>query len=206
MPSIIGLTGTLGAGKGAVVAYLTQHRGFAHFSVRDYLTTIIERRGLPVNRDSMVTVANELREQHSPSYLAEALLHEARAKPDVGDFIIESIRTEGEVVALRALAPDSFKLFAVDAPVALRYERIRGRASATDDVSLATFTANEERELHSSDPTKQNLSRCIELSDATFTNDGTLEQLWAQIDAAVPAPSPARTTLGATPAAPSPGE
>ena len=108
MPSIIGLTGTLGAGKGAVVEYLTQRRGYAHFSVRDYLTVIIERRGLPVNRDSMVAVANELREQHSPSYLAEALLQEARAKPGVSDFIIESIRTEGEVTALRALAPDCF--------------------------------------------------------------------------------------------------
>ena len=197
---IIGLTGTLGAGKGAVVAFLTQNCGFLHFSVRDHLTTLIERRGMPVNRESMVVIANELREKHSPSYLAEALLQEARAT-GVENFIIESIRTEGEVVALRALASDCFKLFAVDAPAELRYERIRKRSSATDDVSLEEFIANEQREMHSNDPTKQNLSRCIELADATFTNCGTLEQLHAQIERAVPVAKGASTPSSLPPSA-----
>ena len=59
---ILGLTGTLGAGKGTVVEYLKE-KGFAHFSARAYLQEEIARRGLPNNRDSMVTIGNEFREK-----------------------------------------------------------------------------------------------------------------------------------------------
>lgn len=185
--SIVGITGTLGAGKGTVVAYLTQKLGYQHYSVRDYLTTLIERRGMPLNRDSMVAVANELRAKHSPSFIVEQLLQEARDTQGASSFIIESIRTEGEVTALRALAPDSFKLFAVDADAKLRYTRVHERGTATDHVTLDEFLANEAREMHATDPTKQNLARCIEIADAKFMNDGSLEQLWEQVQAALPA-------------------
>ncbi len=174
---IIGITGTLAAGKGAIVEYL-ETKGFQHFSVRSYLTEIIEERGMPVNRDSMVSVANELREENSPSFIAEELYTKAREVG--GDVIIESIRTEGEVNALNAKG--SFYLFAIDADSKIRYDRAIGRASATDSVSYETFVANEEREWTNTDPTKGNLRRCIELADYKFTNDGSLDELFTQID------------------------
>ena len=34
---IIGITGTLGAGKGTVVEYLVEKKGFDHYSVRAFL-------------------------------------------------------------------------------------------------------------------------------------------------------------------------
>ena len=58
---IIGITGTLGAGKGTIVDYLTKHHKFQHFSVREYLSKIIKSRGGEVNRDSLVATANEER-------------------------------------------------------------------------------------------------------------------------------------------------
>ena len=57
----IGITGTLGAGKGTIVDYLVKSRGFEHYSVRAFITEEIKRRGLPVNRDSMTQVGNDLR-------------------------------------------------------------------------------------------------------------------------------------------------
>ncbi|MFY0643512.1 MAG: AAA family ATPase [Bacteroidia bacterium] len=177
---IIGITGTLAAGKGAIVEYL-ESKGFKHFSVRAYLTKLVKERNLPVNRDSMVSIANELREQNSPSFIAEELYREAKAAG--GDVIIESIRTEGEVDALKAKG--SFYLFAIDADSKLRYSRAIGRASETDSVSFETFVQNEEREWANTDPTKGNLRRCIELSDYKFTNDGSLEELFTQVDTAL---------------------
>ena len=61
---IIGITGTLGAGKGTIVDYLTINKGFKHYSVRQYLIEEIEKKGLPVNRDTMTEVANNLRASH----------------------------------------------------------------------------------------------------------------------------------------------
>ena len=38
---IIGITGTLGAGKGTIVEYLVGKKGFKHYSVRELLSEII---------------------------------------------------------------------------------------------------------------------------------------------------------------------
>lgn len=175
---LIGITGTIGAGKGTIVEYLTTRHHFKHFSVREYLTRIINERGMPVNRDSLVAIGNELRAKNSPSFIAEELYREA--KESGGDCIIESIRTVGEVNALHAKG--NFHLFAVDADQRLRYDRIVVRASATDKIDYETFIENEIREMNSNDPNKQNLSECIKLSDYQFINNGSLESLYKQID------------------------
>ena len=93
---IIGITGTLGAGKGTVVEYLSQNKGFLHFSVREYLKKEMKRRSMPNNRDSMTHLANELRTQNSPSYVTDQLYLESLEKNK--NAIIESIRTPGEII------------------------------------------------------------------------------------------------------------
>lgn len=175
---IIGITGTIGAGKGTIVDYLTSHHEFLHFSVRGYLTKILKERGMEINRDNLVAVANELREKNTPSFIAEELYREAKAEGK--NCIIESIRTVGEINALRK--NDQFFLFAVDADQKLRYQRIVERASETDHISYETFVDNENREMSSTDPNKQNLDACMKMADFTFINNGSFEDLYEQVD------------------------
>jgi len=175
---IIGITGTLGAGKGTIVDYLVQEKGFVHFSVRGFITEEIIRQGLPVNRDSMVTVANKLRATHSPSYIIDQLYKQALLTGK--NCIIESIRTPGEVQSL--VEKGNFVLFAVDADPMLRYDRIVMRNSETDRISYSTFIANEEREMQSNDPAKQNIGRCIEKADYIFKNNSGITELYKQLE------------------------
>jgi len=178
---IIGITGTLGAGKGTIVEYLQEKYGFAHFSVRGFLTEIINQKNLPLNRDSMVIVANELRANHSPSYIVEQLYE--KAKKGGKDAVIESIRTVGEVNALQEL--DNFLLIAVDADPALRYARVVERNSETDQIDFDTFKANEAREMTATDPAKQNLSACQKLANFVVDNNGSFDHLYLQIEKAL---------------------
>jgi len=170
---IIGITGTLGAGKGTIVKYLTEVEEFSHYSVRVFLTDKIAYRNLPLNRDSMMLVANELRTSNGPSYIIDELYLQARRSGH--NCVIESIRTAGEIESLKRKG--NFHLFAVDADPKIRYERITRRKSATDAVSFEVFLANEEREYTSNNPNKQNLKKCIEMADYRFNNDGSIEQL-----------------------------
>jgi dephospho-CoA kinase len=174
---IIGITGTIGAGKGTIVDYLVNNYGFKHYSVRDYLIKEATKENLPLNRDTYVMLANRLRENYSPSFIIDELYKEA-AKNGT-DAIIESIRTPGEVAALRT--KENFTLWAVDANPVIRYERIVARQSETDHISFETFLSNEEREMNTDDPTKQNLAECIRQADILFVNNGDFKELYQQI-------------------------
>ncbi len=175
---IIGITGTLGAGKGTIVEFLLK-REFKHYPVRAFLTEEILRRGLEVSRDSMVSVGNDLREKFGASYIVEELYKKAMV--DGGNCVIESIRCPGEVEALKK--KKDFVLFAVDADVETRYSRIVERATVTDKVSFDEFVMNEQREMESSNSAKQNLRRCIEMADHKFKNDWTVDELYGKVGA-----------------------
>ncbi|MCQ2275480.1 MAG: AAA family ATPase [Bacteroidales bacterium] len=175
---IIGITGTLGAGKGTIVDYLIQHYGYKHYSVRGYLTEEAERRGMEINRDTFVVVANDLREKYGPSYITDELYKQAEAAGV--NAIIESVRTPGEVESLRK--NEHFLLFAVDADPKVRYDRVVLRNSETDHVSYETFIENEQREMSSTDPAHQNVGRCMEMADYVFHNDGDFDDLYRQVE------------------------
>ena len=175
---IIGITGTLGAGKGTLVEYLVNKKGFMHYSVRDFLIEELNKRNMPVNRDTMVLLANELREKNSPSYIIDCLFK--KAKQSEKNAVIESIRTPGEVDSLRK--KDNFCLLAVDADPKIRYERIVRRNSETDHITFEEFLSNEQREMTSTDPNKQNLSKCIAMADCLLTNDATINELYKQLE------------------------
>ena len=175
---IIGITGTLGAGKGTIVDYLIHEKNYKHFSVRAFLIEEIQSRGLEVNRDSMTKVANELRAQNSPSYIVDCLFTRAISTGD--NCVIESIRTPGEIDSLKSKG--RFILFAVDADPELRYDRVVLRGSETDKISYETFIQNEQREMNSDDPNKQNLHACIQRADYVFSNNGSLDALTLQVE------------------------
>jgi len=175
---IIGITGTLGAGKGTIVDYLVEEKGFAHYSVRAFLLEEIRKQGLLENRDSMYNLANELRSIHGPSYVTDQLYEEAALSGN--NCIIESIRTPGEIESLRKKG--NFYLFAVNADPMIRYKRITIRQSETDKIPFTAFMENEAREMDTTDPNKQNLRECIAAADFLFINNGSKEELILQVE------------------------
>lgn len=178
---IIGITGTLGAGKGTVVEYLVGKKGFAHFSARNLLTKELEKRGVMPSRDTFNALANELRKQGGPQFIAESLYKAASENGQ--NAIIESLHTPGEVNFLKK-NPDFF-LLAVDADIKIRYERIVKRNSVTDHVTFEKFKSDNEREIISDNPYTQNLSACIGLADAKVYNNESLDELFSHVDQAL---------------------
>lgn len=173
---VIGITGTIGAGKGAVVEYL-KTQGFAHYSVRDVLLEEVARRGLPPDRPSLRDVGNELRELYSPSYLVEHAYADAIEKG--GDAIIESVRAYGEAEFLKGKGAI---LLAVDADEQIRYGRIHARGLSTDAVDFDTWKAQEARELSSPETHGQNVLGVMQIADYHMLNNGTLEEMRTEAD------------------------
>jgi dephospho-CoA kinase len=175
---LIGITGTDGAGKGTVVEYLVKQKGYLHFSSRGCLTRELNRRGLSAIRAHLRDVGNELRATYGDGYLV------ARALAEVNQsawqyLIIESIRAVAEVEALHHAGGI---LLAVDADARIRYDRIVGRASASDQVSYDEFVAHEALEMNDPDPHGMQKARVMAMADFTIMNNGSVEALEQEIE------------------------
>lgn len=174
---VIGITGTIGSGKDTLMELLKKEYNFKHFSVRNYLIQKLEEQGEEVNRLTMSRIANTLRAENHPAFLAEELFNMAQEQG--GNSVIESIRTPGEVDFLKNHA--DFVLFAVDADPNLRYERVQGRKSVTDRIDFNTFMSDEQKEMQNDEPHMQNLATCIRISDFKFRNNSTVEMFYKKI-------------------------
>ena len=177
---IIGLTGSFGAGKGWVADYLVSSRGFAHFSARTFIIAEITKRGMPIDRDSMIVVANDLRKSHGPTYIFEQLV--GMAKEHGGDCVVESIRAVAEA---KYLKEQGGVVLGIDADPMIRFERIQRRGNETDNVTFDEWRDQEIRESNPDDPTKQDIFGALKESDEIINNDGDEEALRQAVDAFV---------------------
>lgn len=173
---IVGLAGSFGAGKGTVVEYLVQ-KGFSHYSASGFITEEIVRRGLPVNRDTMTEVANDLRAINGPSYIIDSLYERANQKG--GNAIIESLRGVAEARRIKELGG---VVIGVDADAHVRFERSLARRSEKDDVTFEKWCEQEAKETNPDDPTKQDIFGTLRESDYMITNNGSMEELEEQIE------------------------
>lgn len=175
---IIGLTGTLAAGKGTVAEYLIG-RGFQYYSLSDELRLLLREKGIPATRDNLTKAGNELRRKYGPHFLAELAIKRLRGAPSVASAVVDSIRNPGEINALRELK--DFYMVSVDAPVDIRYERARKRNSERDPKTFSEFLVQEKREMAGKD-TDQQLAACIKAADFTILNDGDYKKLYKEIE------------------------
>jgi dCMP deaminase len=172
---LIGLTGRNASGKGEVAKYL-EKKSFYFYSLSDVIRDEVRKRGLEMSRENLINTGNDLRQKHGPGVLAQRIL--AKVEPDK-NYVIDSIRNPSEVEALRSAR--TFKLVHVDAPVKLRFERLRARGREGDPTAFEHFVELEQREMEG-DENSQNLRKVGEMADFTVMNDGPLEKLYEQID------------------------
>lgn len=174
---MIGIAGTLGAGKGTVVEYLKQ-KGFTHYSVSGRLIEILRERSLPEDRTHMSKLADELSDIYPGGALE--MIHRQAQKDGVKDYILESIHRENEAAYVRSLGGI---MLALDVDPKVRYERSQLRQEgAKDHVTYEEFLVAVEREERGKGDGKPNINAVISTADHLIMNDGTVEELHAQVE------------------------
>lgn len=177
---IIGIAGTIGAGKGTVVEYLKK-RGFGHYSASAVLRGLLREQGLPETREYMSPLADELMEKYPGGVLYFA--HQQAETAGMKDYILEALHRESEAEYVRSLGG---VIIGVDADLKTRYERTVHRGEGEkDDVTFEEFLEHAKREDEGETGTGPNIRAVLQDADAVLMNDGTIEELHAQIDRAL---------------------
>ncbi|MGD9347340.1 MAG: AAA family ATPase [Candidatus Aminicenantes bacterium] len=170
---LIGLTGTNGSGKGEAADFFKNH-GYAYFSLSDIIRSALIEEGRALSRDNMIQKGNELRSEHGADVLARRVMDHVR-----GSAVIDSIRNPGEVGYFRR--QESFILLAIDAPVDIRYERVKQRGRDESASSLQEFISKEEEEMTQSEKGQQ-LQECMHMADYRVTNEGSLDDFCKKLE------------------------
>ncbi len=173
---IIGLTGTFAAGKDTVAEYLIT-KGFEHYSCGDQIREIAEERGIKQSRDTLRELGNELRDNEGSDYLARRII-EHKAQTD--NVVISGIRQPGEIEYLKKLG--NFHLIAVDAPVELRFQRMKERNREGDPKTIEEMVEKERKEMESAGPNAQRIHECMQMADSLIINDKDKEALDKKVE------------------------
>ncbi|MFO1519687.1 MAG: deaminase [bacterium] len=168
---IIGLTGKNASGKGEVAAFFKEG-GFQYYSLSDVLRDELTTRKLPVTRDNLIQIGNELRKAHGAGVLAMKILSKLEVDKN---YVIDSFRNPREVEVFRS--QNHFHLIHVTAVPEIRFERIRSRKRESDPTTFEQFKKLEATEANSHDENAQQLDATGKLADIEFENNDTLDDL-----------------------------
>lgn len=178
MKKIIAVSGELAAGKDTVTEYIMERYGATKFGFSDVLRDILNRLYLPQVRANLGNLAETLRSTFGKDILAKAVVQDMAKRG--GEFaVIDGVRKKEELDCLKVLP--NFHFIYVSSDLRVRYDRIIKRGENSDD-QTKTFEEFVEDNEHASDT---DIPMLKEYADSQISNNGTLQELYAQVDAVI---------------------
>ncbi len=172
---IIGIAGEMASGKDTVTAYLEERYGAKQYRFSDPLRSILGTMHLDITRDNLTTLSTHLREAFGQDILAHIIEREAEGT-DADIVVIDGVRRLSDIDLVKE--KPNFTLWYTEADVNIRFERLHGRRENQDD---STLTLEQFIEDHSNE-TERFIPELKNHAKVVIENNGTLEELHAQVD------------------------
>lgn len=171
---LIGISGTLGAGKDTLAEHLVEEHAFLHVSTGDVLRAEAKNRGLdPTHRPTLIEIGVELRSIHGMGALSIRGMEiwQERQEEYYGGLVVSGLRSVGES---KGIKEQDGKLVFIDGPATTRYLNIQARGRAEGTYSdFQGFIDYENIELNGLlGPDSPNLRAIEEIADIKIWNDG----------------------------------
>jgi dCMP deaminase len=176
---IIGLTGSLAAGKGVVADFLKE-KGFIYLSLSNELRELLKDNKIQITRENLQLFGNKYREENGVGYLAE-IVYNKILNQKYKNVIIDGIRNPGEIEVLKKLK--NFFLICVDAISEIRFKRMVERDRESDPKNWEDFLIVDNRDKGIGEKeTGQGVGKCMALADYTIMNNNSLDETKKQIE------------------------
>lgn len=174
--TLIGLTGSFGAGSTSASVFFEKSFKFKKISLSQYLKdSIVEKYPDFLNREEkerrrlLQDYGDELRLKNGNSYLVDIIEKDIKNGLKKNDVVIDSIKNVEEINKLKRISKN-FHLFAIDAKIKNRWERSKGSYNGDYD----SFISDDERDSGKDQPDSgQQVSNCILKSDFLLNNDNS---------------------------------
>lgn len=172
---ILGLTGTMCAGKGEVVKYL-KNKDFEHYVYSDILKEIAKQRNIEPTRENLQKLGNDIKkESKNLGILSKKMLKKIKTDKSV----VDGIRNVDEIKELRK--QKKVYIIGVAAPQRLRFKRLKKRNREGDPKTFSEFKRLDN--LENRGKTKgQEISKCLKMANFIINNNGSLEKLDNEIE------------------------
>jgi len=175
MKIIIGLVGEISAGKTTITDYLKEKNNAISFRFSDMLRDVLDRMYIEKNRKNLQGISTILRQEFGDDTMSRVIAEDVKNSTE--DFIIiEGIRRPTDITYLREVP--EFKFVAVNADKELRYKRLIERSENADDKTKTWEQFQEDGKQEAESKVKEIANQ----ADFTIDNNGTLEELYKQID------------------------
>lgn len=170
---VIGIIGTIGAGKDTAGDYISGKLDIPSFQISSPLKKICAETGIEPIRENLIALGTKLADEHGDGYLAEYIIQHM---PDRA--IITGMRQLGQIAVLKSLS--KLTLMSIDANSSMRFERVKNNNKLGEASTIDEFIYREKAE--NSAPNAQRLFECMELADYHLINEGNFEDLYAKLD------------------------
>jgi dephospho-CoA kinase len=172
---IIGLAGEIASGKDTVADYVRGKYNGVTVSFSQPLRDILNRLYLPIDRLHLSGLAQTLIDKFGTDILSKTIATEIE-KSDKKIFVLPNIRREGDYEHLKK--NPGFILVGVNTDPRIRYERLIKRGQNEDDKNKTW----EQFQADSKISTEVEIATLIKKSAYQFDNNGSLEDLYKQIE------------------------
>jgi len=178
---VLAFVGAPAAGKTEAAA-VAKEVGIPVVTMGDVVREELRRRNLPLSDANAGSIANELREREGVDAIAKrciplikGITDMERQKSTKAVIVIDGIRGVAEVETFKKEFGTDFVLVRIEAPLDLRYERIKTRGRGDDLLNIEEFKEREERER------RWGMGEAMEKADKVIKNEGSLEEFKEEI-------------------------
>lgn len=172
---ILGISGEIASGKDTAGKYLAEKYGALSLRFSQPLRDMLDRLYLEQNRENMSTFSLHLRRAFGEDILSKVLLNDAEKSKE--DFVVvDGVRRLPDIIHMET--SEHFYFAYVEASSEKRYERLVQRRQNTDDATKTPIQFEKDAKLE----TELQIASLKERADFVINNDGTLEELHAQVD------------------------
>ncbi len=170
---IIGITGTIGSGKGVAAKHLKRKYHFNTINLGNIIRSIAKKEHVEPTRDKLHRLQEKYHKKHGKDYII-SLAFEKINKNKWKNVAIDGIRLPEQAIFAKR---NKIKLIFIDASPVVRFERMKKRHRHNYSKTLQQFKKEEAKEWKNF-----NLRKTFSYADYKIFNNGSEKELFKKID------------------------